>query len=96
MNTLETLHTHKAEIEHLASLHGARNIRGLGSVARAEDTSDSDIDFLIDMDESRSLLDLVGFQQGLEVMLNRPTDALTERGINPYLRERILDEAVML
>jgi predicted nucleotidyltransferase len=96
MNTLETLRTHKAEIEHLASLHGARNIRVFGSVARAEDTSDSDIDFLIDMEESRSLLDLVGFQQDLEAMLNRPTDVLTERGINPYLRERILDEAVAL
>ena len=48
------------------------------------------------MEESRSLLDLVGFQQDLEAMLSRPTDVLTERGINPYLRERILDEAVTL
>ena len=96
MNTLETLRTHKAEIEHLARLHGARNIRVFGSVARADDTSDSDIDFLIDMEESRSLLDLVGFQQDLEAMLNRSTDVLTERGINPYLRERILAEAVTL
>jgi predicted nucleotidyltransferase len=96
MNTLDTLRGHKHEIENLAKLHGARNIRVFGSVARAEDTSNSDIDFLIDMEESRSLLDLIGFKQDLEAMLKRPADVLTERGINPYLRERILDEAVTL
>ena len=96
MNTLETLRARKAEIERLASIHGARNIRVFGSVARSEDTSDSDIDFLIDMEESRSLLDLVGFKQELEAMLNRPTDVLTERGISPYLRKRILAEAIAL
>lgn len=96
MNTLETLRARKAEIERLASIHGARNIRVFGSVARSEDTSDSDIDFLIDMEESRSLLDLVGFKQELETMLNRPADVLTERGISPYLRKRILAEAIAL
>jgi predicted nucleotidyltransferase len=96
MSTLETLRTRRQEIQHLASLHGAHNIRVFGSVARTEDTAESDIDFLIDMDESRSLLDLVGFQQELEAMLNRPADVLTERGINPYLRDRILGEAIAL
>lgn len=96
MNTLETLRARKDEIERLARIHGARNIRVFGSVARSEDTSDSDIDFLIDMEESRSLLDLVGFKQELEAMLNRSADVLTERGISPYLRKRILAEAIAL
>ncbi len=96
MSTLETLRTRRQDIQRLASLHGARNIRVFGSVVRAEDTAESDIDFLIDMDESSSLLDLVGFQQELEAMLNRPADVLTERGINPYLRDRILGEAIAL
>ena len=96
MNTLETLRAHKDKIERLARFHGARNIRVYGPAARAEDTSDSDIDVLIDMEKSRSLLDLIGSKQNLEAMPNRPADVLTERGINPYLRERILDEAVTL
>lgn len=96
MSTLETLRTRRQEIQHLASLHGAYNIRIFGSVARTEDTAESDIDFLIDMEDSRSLLDLVGFQQELQAMLNRPADVLTERGINPYLRDRILGEAIAL
>jgi uncharacterized protein len=96
MSTLETLRTRRQEIQCLASLHGARNIRVFGSVARTEDTAESDIDFLIDMEKSRSLLDLVGFQQELEAMLNRPADVLTEKGMNPYLRDRILGEAIAL
>lgn len=96
MSTLETLRTRRQEIQHLASLHGAYNIRIFGSVARTEDTAESDIDFLIDMEDSRSLLDLVGFQQELQAMLNRPADVLTEKGINPYLRDKILGEAIAL
>ena len=96
MSTLETLRSRKPEIERLASLHGVHNIRVFGSVARAEDTAQSDIDFLIDMEESCSLLDLVGFQQELEAMLNRPAEVLTEKGINPYLRDSILGEAIAL
>jgi predicted nucleotidyltransferase len=96
MRTLETLRIRRQEIQRLASFHGARNIRVFGSVARREDTEDSDIDFLIDMEESRSLLDLVGFQQELQAMLNRPAEVLTEKGINPYLLDRILGEAIAL
>jgi len=96
MSTLDTLRTCKQEIERLASLHGVHNIRVFGSVARVEDTTESDIDFLIDMEESCSLLDLIGFQQELEAMLNRPADVLTESGISPYLRDTILSEAVAL
>ena len=96
MNTLESLRAHKTGIERLASLHGARNVRVFGSVARGEDTSESDIDFLTDMEESSSLLDLVGFQQELEAMLERPADIMTEKGIKPYLRDCILAEAVAL
>jgi len=96
MSTLETLRIRRQEIQRLASFHGAHNIRVFGSVARKEDTAESDIDFLIDMEESRSLLDLVGFQQELQTMLNRPADVLTEKGINLYLRDRILGEAIAL
>jgi hypothetical protein len=32
----------------------------------------------------------------LEDLLGRPVDALTRRGLSPYLRERVLSEAVPL
>ena len=46
--------------------------------------------------EGRSLLDLVGLKQDLEDLLSRPVDVVTERALSPYLRERVLSEAVPL
>jgi len=96
MKTLETLRQRKAEIERLAHRYGAHGVRIFGSVARGEDTDGSDIDVLVDMDEEASLLDLIQFQQALEEILHRRTDVLTLAGISPYLRDRILAEAVRL
>jgi hypothetical protein len=96
VTTLESLRQRKAEIENLAARYGAHGVRVFGSVARNEDTNDSDIDVLVEMSDEASLLDLVEFQQALEAMLNRRADVLTVRGINPHLRERILAEAVRL
>ena len=96
MNTLEQLRSRKNEIDTLAQRHGASHIRVFGSVARGDDTEFSDIDILIDMKKASSLLDLIGFQQDLSKMVGRRADVLTERALSPYLRERILSEAVDL
>jgi len=96
MNTLNLLRTKKAEILAAAEKHGAGNVRVFGSVARGEDVEGSDIDLLVSMESNRSLYDLIGLQQEIEQMLGRKTDVLTERSINRYLRERILQEATAL
>ena len=44
----DDLHSYESEIERAAMTFGARRIRVLGSVARGEDTPDSDVDFLVD------------------------------------------------
>ena len=80
----------------IASNHGARNVRVFGSVARGDDGPASDIDFLVKMDDDRSLLDLVGLSQELEVLLQRRVDVLTDDGLHPALRQRINLEARVL
>jgi predicted nucleotidyltransferase len=96
MNTLRTLQIRKAEILALAAKHGASNVRLFGSVVRGEDQPDSDVDLLVDMQENRSLFDLIGLQQDIEKMLGRKVDVLTPDGINRYLKDRILGEAAPL
>ena len=96
MTTLDQLRSRKNEIATLAQRHGASHIRVFGSVARGDDTEFSDIDILIDMKKASSLLDLIGFQQDLSKMVGRRADVLTEHALSPYLRERILSEAVDL
>lgn len=44
------LQTKREEIMAIAAKHGAYNVRVFGSVARNEASSDSDIDFLVDLD----------------------------------------------
>ena len=56
--SLESLKTNRAKILALADKHGTSNVRVFGSVAREEVQADSDVDFLIDLEQGRSLLDL--------------------------------------
>lgn len=95
--TLHELRTTKRdEILRVAARRGARNIRVFGSVARGESDAHSDIDFLVDMEPDRSLFDLSGLLIDLEAVLEIEVDVVTERGLRPRIRERVLREAVPL
>src|SRR4051812_30745708 len=56
--TLASLRARGAEIRQIAAARGARNLRVFGSVARGEAHADSDVDFLVEMDPDRTVLDL--------------------------------------
>jgi hypothetical protein len=96
MDARTLLDRHREEILRLAAAHGARNVRLFGSIARGDAAPDSDIDVLVSMEQGRTLLDLVGLWQDLEGLLGRPVDLLSDGGLSPYLRDRILTEAVAL
>ncbi|MDR1990300.1 MAG: nucleotidyltransferase family protein [Acidobacteriaceae bacterium] len=88
-----TIDQNRDEILRIAAQHGARNIRVFGSVARGEDRANSDVDLLVEMEDERSLLDLVALEQDLEELLKRGVDVLTDASIHPFLRPRIVAEA---
>jgi predicted nucleotidyltransferase len=97
MVTLDTLRLEKkAEIIRLAEMRGCRNVRVFGSVARGESDSQSDVDFLVDLDPGRTISDLGGLLMDLQDALGAPVDVVTERGLRPRVRGRILAEAVVL
>jgi predicted nucleotidyltransferase len=96
MHTAEIVKVKRADILRLAEAHGARNVRVFGSVARGEADVSSDVDFLVEMDNGRSLLDLIELTQKLETLLERKVDILTDEGLSPYLEQRIHAEAVPL
>jgi len=77
----------------LAARYGATNVRVFGSTVRGEETPESDVDFLVDMPIGASLYDLIEMTMEIETLLERRADVVTERGLNPLLRERILAEA---
>lgn len=63
---------------------------------RGESTASSDLDLLVDMSQGRRLFDLVAFGDDLEEALGVAVDVVTEKSLSPYLRDRILAEAVSL
>lgn len=93
--TLEQLVKEKrGEILRIASRYGAHNVRVFGSVARGAADQASDLDFLVELEAGRSLLDLGGLQVDLEALLGRRVDVVTVRGLKARIRERVLREAL--
>jgi uncharacterized protein len=81
------------DILRIAAEHGAHNVRVFGSAVRGEAREDSDIDFLVDFEPGRSLLDHAGLIIDLQDLLGHKADVVTEGGVYWLLRRRILKEA---
>ncbi len=84
----------REEILRIASRYGASDVRIFGSVAHGEADRESDIDFLVELEAGRSLLDLGGLRMELEELLGCKVDVVTESGLYWLLRRRILKEAM--
>jgi predicted nucleotidyltransferase len=63
-----------------------------GSVARGEDDAASDVDFLVELEEGRTLIDLSGLRLELQELLGRKVG--TPGSLHPELRDAILQEAI--
>lgn len=96
MVTLEALRVKHEAIRDIAARHGATNTRAFGSVARGDTNEDSDIDVLIDLEEGRSLFDLIAIKQDLEDLFGCKVDVGTARSLRPRIKDRILREALPL
>jgi uncharacterized protein len=90
------LKKYKENINKIAFSHGVRSIRVFGSFARGEENIHSDIDFLIELEPNRSLLDIISLKYDIEDLTGRKVDVVTTKGISPYLAEQIIKEAVSL
>jgi predicted nucleotidyltransferase len=95
--TLQELRaTKRDEILALASSRSAKNVRVFGSVARGEVDGKSDVDFLVDLDPGRSLLDLCGLQRDLEGLLQSKVDVVSAKGLRDRVKETVFQDAVLL
>jgi uncharacterized protein len=70
------LHERRAELLAAAARRGASNLRVFGSVARGDDDAGSDIDFLVDFEPTRSLVDVAGLILDLQEILGVPVDVV--------------------
>lgn len=93
MTAAEVIREKREDILRLAALHGARNVRVFGSVARGESGSESDVDLLVDLEPGRSLFDLGALLMDLQDMLGRRVDVVTEGALHWYIKDRVMREA---
>lgn len=96
MDIDQLLKEKREEILRLASKHGASNVRVFGSVARGEAGPDSDVDFLVDVDVKRSILDLGRLQMELQELLDTKVDLVEPDGLHSLIKNSVLKEAVPL
>ncbi len=94
--TLNHLRCYKPAIIELCEKYHASNIKVFGSVAHNEAKSQSDIDLLVDFPSYISALDFVALQRELSVLLDCKVDLIISDSIHPYIKEKVLNEAIQL
>ncbi len=88
------------QIYQIAHKYGITRVCVFGSIARGESTPESDLDFLVDMDEQASMLGLGGFSYELEKLFGKRIDVIPRSILNNIedvnFAQRIQVEAVEL
>jgi predicted nucleotidyltransferase len=91
---LELVHAHAAAVERICARHGASRPRVFGSAARGQDTSGSDIDVMVDLDQDADLLSLVRLERDLGALLGVDVDVVPRSAMAEGMRRAADAEAV--
>jgi len=78
----------------IAARYKAKGIALFGSFVRGGENAHSDIDVLVEFDESADLLDRIGLALCLEETLQRRVDVVPERALRTELQESVLRQLV--
>lgn len=84
---------HRQGLLSLARQYGVTDVRVFGSMARGDDTPQSDVDLLVTPLPGTSALDLGGLLMDAQSLLKRRVDLVSERSLSPLIRRRVLAEA---
>jgi uncharacterized protein len=96
LKRIEVLTEIREDVRSIVAAHGASNVRLLGSAGRGKQDASSNLGLLVDMAEGRTLFDLIALSNELEESFGVEVDVVTEASLSPYVRDRVLAEAVAL
>lgn len=87
---LNTLRSQKSEL----SKFGIRNVGLFGSYVRDEQSSESDIDLLIDFEPGKENFDnyMAVYDLFEKLFKNEKVEVVTKNGLSPYIGPKILNE----
>lgn len=86
----------KTLVAALARAHGARTVQLFGSAARGEERPESDIDFLVELEPGRSLIDVIGLENDLSDLFGRKVDVVAKQSAKPRVLAGSLKDAVRI
>ncbi len=90
------IETHRTQLLDLARRRGVTGVRVFGSMSRGDASDSSDVDLLVTLAPGTSALALGGLLLDAQELLGRRVDVVTEAGLHPALRERVMAGAVPL
>lgn len=96
MKPSQKIRQHQQKIQELAQQFGMKNVRIFGSVAKREDTDNSDLDVLVEASPTTTLFDIFGLQIELEELLNLKVDVVTNNSLPPKFKDEVLHYAIAL
>ncbi|HOQ51237.1 MAG TPA: nucleotidyltransferase family protein [Candidatus Atribacteria bacterium] len=67
-----------------------------GSIVRGEDTPESDIDILVELNDNLSLLDFVSLKLELEEALQKRVDLVEKKTLKETIKDEILSQEVQV
>lgn len=90
------LWTRRNKVKSVAASHGLVNLRVFGSVARGEESEDSDVDLLVDVAPGVGLIGLARAQRELELVIGAPVDLVPASDLKSGVAGSVRAEAVPL
>ena len=85
--------------QHLPELHKQFSVKSLGifgSYVRGQQREDSDLDVLVNFEETPSLLKFISLEERLSELTGLQIDLVMEDGLKPNIGKRVLQEVVRL
>jgi len=85
----------KEELRNFCEKHGIRKLSFFGSVLRDDFGPESDVDVLVEFEPGArvGLITLAGIELELGRLLGRKAEIHTVKGLSPYFRDEVLNEA---
>jgi hypothetical protein len=90
LDVLNLVQSHQQELRRL----GVKSLGLFGSVARDQATPQSDVDVLVELDESVGFFEFFQIKHYLEDLFQRPVDLGTTDALKEHLRRPILEEVI--
>ncbi len=86
----------RKNIPQLKERYNIRSLGLFGSHVRGEQQSGSDVDILVEFEDSPSLLKFIALERHLSDLIGRKVDLVMKSALKPEIGEHILEEVVSI